>query len=228
MSSTPSPSLASSPCFADALDNAAATPDPRQVSDVARWRRSARARLIAERKALSVATHAHVSFLLSEHLRALITDLTGGVSGRVIAGYWPIRGELDLRPLLREWRMAGAQIVLPVVDTPSAPLIFRTWAPRARLQRGAWSIPVPPVTAPQLSPDIVLAPLVGWDVTGYRLGNGGGYYDRTLAVLPGRPQSIGVGLQAARLPTIYPQSHDVAMSHILTEQGPQPAWGAPR
>lgn len=226
MSSNPFPPPASSSCYAEEFDNATVTPDSRQASEVARWRRAERARLIAERKALSLATHAHISFLLSEHLRALVTDLTDGVSGRVIAGYWPIRGELDLRPLLREWRMAGAQIVLPVVDSTAAPLIFRSWAPRARLQRGAWSIPVPPVTAPQLTPDIVLAPLLGWDVAGYRLGNGGGYYDRTLAVLPGRPLSIGVGLQAARLPTIYPQPHDVKMMHILTEQGPQPASDA--
>ncbi len=225
MSSTPTPSFASPPCYAEELAqgaNGAVPHDSQQARDVVRWRRAERARLTSERKGLSVATRAHVSFMLSEHVRALITDLMDGVSGHVIAGYWPIRGELDLRPLLREWRMAGAQIALPVVERRAAPLIFRLWTPHASLLRGDWSIPVPPDSAPLVTPDVILSPLVGWDVEGYRLGNGGGYYDRTLAARTDDPLTIGVGLNAARLPTIFPQPHDVTMTHIVTEQGMQP------
>ena len=70
-------------------------------------------------------------------------------------------------------------------------------------------------------PDLTLAPLVGWDPAGFRLGYGGGYFDRTLAVLSPRPMTIGIGLQSARLATIFPQPHDIALDVILTEAGVQ-------
>jgi 5,10-methenyltetrahydrofolate synthetase len=85
--------------------------------------------------------------------------------------------------------------------------------------RGDWNIPVPPADAKQVTPDIALAPLVGWDRDCFRLGYGGGYFDRTLAVLKPAPFKIGIGYAAARLPTIYPQPHDIAMDLILTEDG---------
>ena len=92
--------------------------------------------------------------------------------------------------------------------------------------RGDWNIPVPPSDAPAVTPDIVLAPLVGWDGAGYRLGYGGGYFDRTLASLSSRPFAIGIGFQSARLPTIHPQPHDIALDVILTEAGVQVEKGA--
>jgi 5,10-methenyltetrahydrofolate synthetase len=87
--------------------------------------------------------------------------------------------------------------------------------------RGDWDIPVPPTDAERLVPAISLAPVVGWDSTGYRLGYGGGYFDRTLASLAPRPFAIGIGLQAARLATIFPQPHDIPLNVILTEAGVQ-------
>ncbi|HEY6918451.1 MAG TPA: 5-formyltetrahydrofolate cyclo-ligase, partial [Tabrizicola sp.] len=79
--------------------------------------------------------------------------------------------------------------------------------------------PVPPPDAPVLTPDIALAPLVGWTVEGYRLGYGGGYFDRTLAALSPRPFTIGIGFETACLPTIFPQPHDIPLDVILTETG---------
>ena len=84
--------------------------------------------------------------------------------------------------------------------------------------QGFWKIPVP-AEGPEVVPDIMLAPLVGWDDAGYRLGYGGGYFDRTLAAFAVRPLVIGVGLAAAQLPTIFPQPHDIAMDSIVTEAG---------
>ncbi|MDO5706472.1 MAG: 5-formyltetrahydrofolate cyclo-ligase [Paracoccus sp. (in: a-proteobacteria)] len=112
----------------------------------------------------------------------------------------------------------GAQVVLPVVQTPHAPLIFRRWTPDCRMVQGFWKIPVP-ADGPAMVPDVVLSPVVGWDDAGFRLGYGGGYYDRTLAALRPRPVVIGVGLQAARVATIFPQPHDIAMDVIVTETG---------
>ena len=86
------------------------------------------------------------------------------------------------------------------------------------MEQGVWKIPVP-VDGPEVTPDILLAPLVGWDEAGFRLGYGGGYFDRTLAALVARPMVIGVGLAATRIPTIFPQPHDSAMDRIVTEAG---------
>lgn len=217
----------SAPCLAREIPGAApdaAPPDPADPASVARWRRAERTRLIAARKALPGAVRARIDAALAGHLDDLAARLPGAIAGQVIAGYWPIRGEPDLRPLWRAWRQAGATIALPVVTAPSVPLTFRLHAPGARLVRGAWGIPVPPADAPEMTPDTVLAPLVGWDGDGFRLGHGGGYFDRTLAALTAAgapPVVIGVGLQGARLPTIHPQAHDIAMHHVVTEAGPQ-------
>ena len=86
------------------------------------------------------------------------------------------------------------------------------------MERGVWNIPVP-AHGPDIVPDIVMSPLVGWDRGGYRLGYGGGYFDRTLAALTPRPLTIGIGLDAARIATIFPQPHDIAMQVIVTETG---------
>lgn len=145
----------------------------------------------------------------------------GTIAGRVVAGYWPIKGEADLRPWLGLLHGQGAVIALPVVVQVAAPLEFRRWHPGTAMERGIWNIPVPPAGADSLRPEIALAPLVGWDCEGYRLGYGGGYFDRTLAATKPRPHVIGVGLQAARIGTIHPQPHDIPMDAIVTEGGLQ-------
>ena len=86
--------------------------------------------------------------------------------------------------------------------------------------QGFWKIPVP-AEGPEVVPDVALAPVVGWDAAGFRLGYGGGYFDRTLAALDPPAFAIGVGLDAARVPTIFPQPHDIAMDAIVTETGLQ-------
>ena len=192
--------------------------DPRQARDVARWRRAERARLAGLREGLGQAGRAQVSDRVAGHLGRVLTE--GDVErGCVLSGYWPIKGEPDLRPVLADLHRAGVTIALPVVETPAAPLIFRRWTPETKLAHGEWSIPVPPPEADLLLPDIALAPCLGWTDDCYRLGWGGGYFDRTLAALTPRPITIGIALSAARLPTIYPQPHDIPLDLILTEDG---------
>lgn len=217
---------ASPPCLAHELDPAWFDPlgvDPRQARDVARWRRAERARLLAARRALSVAKRERITQALAGQLSRLLAERFGALEGRVISGYWPIRGEPDLRPLMTEWHRAGAIVTLPVVEVKASPLVFRRWTPGMRMLRGDWNIPVPPPEAERLLPQIALAPLVGWAIdeggSCWRLGHGGGYFDRTLAALSPRPFTIGVGLAAARLATIYPQPHDVPLNAIVTEAG---------
>jgi 5,10-methenyltetrahydrofolate synthetase len=192
--------------------------DPDQARDVARWRRAERIRLAALREDLGQSGRAQVSDAIAGHLGACLAPQVAR-EGAVVAGYWPIRGEPDLRPLLSRLSEAGVTVALPVVETRAAPLVFRRWTPRMRMERGHWNIPVPPAEAERLVPDVVIAPCLGWDGGSFRLGWGGGYFDRTLAALLPRPVAIGVGLAAARLPTIYPQPHDIPMDAIVTEEG---------
>lgn len=215
---------ASPPCMAgevapDYFDPLAV--DPEQARDVARWRRAERGRLRAERQAMTVEERRAAGDALARHLRDLLAARFGGARGRVFSGYWPIKGEPDLRPLMADLHASGVTIVLPVVEVTHAPLVFRRWTPETRMVRGHWNIPVPPEDAEALAPDITLAPLMGWDGDGYRLGYGGGYFDRTLAAASPRPFAIGIGFQAARLATIHPQPHDIALDAIVTEAGVQ-------
>jgi 5-formyltetrahydrofolate cyclo-ligase len=97
------------------------------------------------------------------------------------------------------------------------PLLFRAWSRGAPLQRGVWKIPVPVEDAEVVQPDVVIAPVVGFDPACYRLGHGGGFFDRTLAVLPKRPRVFGVGYGEAAIATIFPQPHDIPMDLVVTE-----------
>ena len=217
-------SYASPPCMAAEVDPAYFDPlavDPQQARDVARWRRAERERLRAERMALRVEARAEIAAALARHLDTVLAAHAGEVAGRVVSGYWPIKGEPDLRPWLTQLHDRGADTALPVVETPGTPLVFRRWRPGMTMVKGHWNIPVPPDTSDRITPVIALAPLVGWDGEGYRLGYGGGYFDRTLAALSPRPIVIGVGFQSARIATIFPQPHDIRMSAIVTEEGVQ-------
>lgn len=181
-------------------------------ADIAQWRRAERARLIAARLALDAATRAAHTQLITAGLDALIGD----ADGKVISAYWPFRGEPDLLAWLRARRAAGARIALPVVVRKRAPLVFRLWEAGSRLAHGVWNIPFP-ADGGAIRPDIVIAPVVGFDPGCYRLGYGGGFFDRTLAALPPATIAIGVGHAASMIPTIHPQRHDVPMHHIITE-----------
>ena len=112
--------------------------------------------------------------------------------------YWPIRGELDLRGIARGHIEAGGATGLPVVVAKNEPVEFWSWEPTTAMQRGFWNIPVPHARR-CVTPDVLVIPLVGYDAAGYRLGYGGGFYDRTLAALTPRPFCIGVGFDDSQL-----------------------------
>ena len=212
---------ASPPCMAAEVDSARFDPqgvDPVRACNVKRWRRAERIRLAALREELGQSGRAQTAEAIAGHLGTYLAA-HGAQAGAVVAGYWPIRGEPDLRPLLSRLHEAGVTFALPVVETLAAPLVFRRWTPRMRMERGHWNIAVPPAAAETVIPGLVLAPCLGWDGGCFRLGWGGGYFDRTLAALAPQPFAIGVALAAARLSTIYPQPHDVPMDAIVTEKG---------
>ena len=177
---------ASPRCMAAEIDPAYFDPlavEPEQARDVARWRRAERIRLRAERDALSVADRQAAGAALAGHLTDLLAQRFGPLRGWVFSGYWPIKGEPDLRPLLSVLNAEGALVALPLVEVKSAPLAFRRWTPETRMVRGDWNIPVPPPEAEVVTPEISLAPVVGWTAEGFRLGYGCGCFDRTLGAV---------------------------------------------
>ena len=112
----------------------------------------------------------------------------------------------------------GARILLPVVVEKAAPLVFRRWRPGCRMERGIWDIPIP-AEGEAMSPEVVIVPLLGIDAAGFRLGNGGGYFDRTLAALYPLPRRIGVGQDFCQLPTIFPMPWDIPMQVAVLGDG---------
>jgi 5,10-methenyltetrahydrofolate synthetase len=188
--------------------------DEQQWRDVMRWRKAERQRLIQERMAMELALRRDHTRRIMAHLDAAIGD----VAGLVVSLYWPIRAEPDLREWMDALPSRNAVGALPVVVAKGQPMLFRAWKRGERLVPGVWNIPTP-ADGPEVVPDIVIAPIVGFDAACYRLGYGGGYFDRTLAAMRTPRRAIGVGYDRFRLRTIYPQAHDIPMDAIVTEAG---------
>jgi 5-formyltetrahydrofolate cyclo-ligase len=178
------------------------------------WRRSMRTDLRARRMAAPRSEREHIGSVLTDLLWDRFRELRDGCIGF----YWPFNGEADLRGLVGDALALGAEAALPVVVEKQQPLEFRAWRPGTKLERGIWNIPIP-AERNLVKPTVLLVPLVGFDRAGYRLGYGGGYYDRTLASMNPRPLTIGVGYELGRLETIYPQPHDIPLDAIVTEAG---------
>ena len=176
------------------------------------WRRSERKRLLALRLALSPAVRRAASRAIAEQVYAVL----GERPGITVGAYWPFQGEFDPRPLIDRLIAGGWRAALPAVVDRKGPLEYRRWRPGEPLVAGVWDIPVPEKREIAV-PDAVLAPLVGFDRQCYRLGYGGGYFDRTLAALAPRPLAIGVGFELSRIRTIYPQPFDIPMDVVVTE-----------
>lgn len=186
--------------------------DAAQWRDVLRWRKAERERLIATRLAIPAEERAR----MAERIAGGVDALVGDPKGRIVSLYWPFRGEPDFRPWIASITERGATAALPVVVEKGRPLIFRAYKPGDKLEKGVWNIPIPAEDR-QVIPDVVLSPVVGFDPQNYRLGYGGGFFDRTLAALPAKPLVIGVGYSSQAIPTIYAQPHDIPMDRIVTE-----------
>ena len=182
-------------------------------SEVKAWRKVERERLIAFRMALPPA----VRRAAGERIAAALCDIIAERPG-ILGVYWPFRAEFDPRPLVESLIATGGKVALPVVVDKKGPLEYRAWAPGDELVSGVWDIPVPE-RRDVVVPSAVLAPVVGFDRACYRLGYGGGYFDRTLAALTPRPWAIGVGFAAQAIDTIHPQPFDIPMDLIVTEAG---------
>jgi len=204
------------PCFLNELEaTGVVRPDSRQAMDVSRWRKAERERLISVRLQLSADYRAAQTAAMARDLNLLIPS----DSDTVVSVYWPIKAEPDFRPWMNAMSERGVHIALPVAIALGQPLIFREWRPNARMARGLWKIPYPADGA-EIVPSVVIAPLVGFDKNCFRLGYGGGFFDRTLARFAAIPLVIGVGYPGALIATIFPQPHDIPMDWIVTGSAP--------
>ncbi|MGV0950960.1 MAG: 5-formyltetrahydrofolate cyclo-ligase [Azonexus sp.] len=176
------------------------------------WRRALRQEMASRRTALAGAEHATLSARIVAHALAALAR------PKVAAFCWPIKHEPDVRSLLASWKGADVRAALPVVVAANEPLRFREWTPDTRLEPDRYGIPTP-TAGDWLTPDLILLPLNGFDSAGYRLGYGGGYFDRTLAALSPRPLAVGVGFEVNRVDSIRPEPHDQRLDWIVTESG---------
>jgi 5,10-methenyltetrahydrofolate synthetase len=176
------------------------------------WRRTMRRQMIECRSALSAEQHAEFSARIVTHIRAAFAPPL------VAAFCWPIKQEPDVRALLAAWQEEGVKAALPVVVAEQSALAFREWTAHSQMAVDRYGIPTPQ-DGDWLHPDLILLPLNGFDAAGYRLGYGGGYFDRTLAALAPRPLTIGVGFELNRLLSIRPEAHDQRLDWVVTEQG---------
>lgn len=191
-------------------------------NEIKAWRKARRSELIARRGAFEAGERQR----WNERVGALLEQLVPAAPGTVIGFCWPFKGEIDARFAVRHWREQGAVAALPEVVDKKGPLRFGEWWPGAPMKKGVYDIPVPDGTR-DLVPDVAIVPMNGFDERGYRLGYGGGYFDRTLAALERRVLAVGVSYEGLRLPTIYPQVHDIPMDFVVTEAGVYRAGGSP-
>jgi 5-formyltetrahydrofolate cyclo-ligase len=145
----------------------------------------------------------------------VLRDLALPVAATV-AGVWPLPGELDLRPLWHALHTRGHVIVLPRTPPRGAPLPFHVWTPGCAMLPEPFGTHCP--DGPPATPHMIFVPLLAFDRAGHRLGYGGGYYDRTLASLPGVP-SIGFGFAAQEVASVPVGPHDRALDRVVTEAG---------
>jgi 5,10-methenyltetrahydrofolate synthetase len=177
------------------------------------WRKQKRDELIAARMAAPQAAHADADAAVARRLDTCFDD----VDPCLVGAYWPFRREFNVLPALDRLIAQGFTVALPVVLGKGQPLEFRPWDRQTKLASGVYDIPYP-ADGPAVQPTMLIVPLVGFDDDGYRLGYGGGFYDRTLEAMNPRPFCLGVGFELGHLPTIHPLPHDIPMNAIATEK----------
>lgn len=177
------------------------------------WRKQQRSRLLKIRNQVSSTQQVALSHSVVEQLKQ-----SGWLKHRKsIAFFWPMQGEIDLRPMLTVLVKQGVTAALPVIVEKNQPLEFWQWLPDEALsQDGPWAISAPAVRRP-VNPELLLVPMLGFDDQGHRLGFGGGYYDRSIAAMQVPPLCVGVCGEFGHMQSIYPQAHDMPMHAIASE-----------
>jgi len=189
-------------------------------------RRDARNTLIAWRRSMAPEIRHAADTAIAMRVEALIAA-SGAIGNGTLGMFWPVRGEPDLRGPMARWHEAGYAISLPRVVAGERALEFGRWRPGSTMRMAEFAIPVPEPFEP-LQPTLLIVPCVGFDARGYRLGYGGGFYDRTLSRQP--VPAIGVAYDGCELERFVPGAHDRPLAAIVTETRtitPGRAGGAP-
>jgi 5-formyltetrahydrofolate cyclo-ligase len=148
----------------------------------------------------------------------LLTDLLRFHAGRILSGYMPMRTEIDCLPAMAVHAAAGGRVCVPVIPGKAVPLRFREWTPDGEMQDGPFGAKVP-ACGDWIEPEVLVVPLLSFDRRGYRLGYGGGYYDRTLRLLRGRRPTVAIGFAfaAQEVPEVPTEPTDERLDLIVTE-----------
>jgi 5-formyltetrahydrofolate cyclo-ligase len=192
----------------------------RQIMDKSQEKRALRKHLVEQR--LNMPDRMQRSDLLQRVMRIWLVNRPD----TVIGAYWPIKGEFDPLPALHRWKEDGElldepqprRIGLPVVDKLHKTLKFHAWFPGCYMEEDAYGIPKPKDTE-VIVPTLLFVPCVGYGTGGFRLGYGGGFYDRTLTTLQPKPYTVGLGFTNAFLEDMEPEPHDVPLDAILNDNG---------
>jgi 5-formyltetrahydrofolate cyclo-ligase len=195
--------------------------------DLADRKRACRAAALEAR----ARAHALAGATAGAKLAAGGLDFLGLGPGLAVSGFCSFGNEIDVVPLMVRLAGKGWRIALPVVIGRGRPLVFRAWAPGEPTVAGVWSIPVPLESAPEIEPDVLIVPMLAFDAAGYRLGYGGGFYDRTLSRLRAIKPVVAVGVAFAgqEVAHVPHGDHDEPLDWILTENGAsRPAAGSVR
>ena len=163
---------------------------------------------------------AHVGLKGTAGLDLAMRGLPPGLRSGAVSGFYPYLSEISVLELLGRLASAGWATALPVVVAKDEPLIFRRWSPGEALVSVLWGIQLPPGTALEVSPDVLLVPMLAYDARGYRLGYGGGFYDRTLAKLRASKKitAIGVAYSGQEVEEVPHDEHDQPLDWIMTER----------
>jgi 5-formyltetrahydrofolate cyclo-ligase len=174
-----------------------------------------RQQALARRDALPAAERAQAA----ESIAARAFPLAVAPSA-IVAGFMPMKSEINPLPLMRKLAAAGARLALPVVAGKGQPLIMRAWGFGEPLASGVWGIREPPAAAPVVAPDILIVPLLAFDRAGQRIGYGAGYYDMTIAALRAEKEVLAVGLAfaAQEIAAVPATERDAPLDLVLTER----------
>lgn len=175
-----------------------------------------RASALAKRDALSTETRIQAAMAIADHMKALSLQ-----PGQIVSGFWPIRSEIDIRPLMLALMQHGVRMALPVVIDKQT-IIFRAYERAAPLVKAGFGTMGPPEDAPVVDPTTMLVPLAAYDQHGNRIGYGAGHYDRAIAKLiasSAQPRLIGVGFDCQAVDEAPAEPHDVPLDAVLTESG---------
>jgi 5-formyltetrahydrofolate cyclo-ligase len=181
-------------------------------------KRAERTRALARRASAFARHGAGAGARLAEHGLGFLEVAPGAV----VSGFSAIRDEIDAGPLLASLAAEGYRLALPVMQGKGKPLLFRAWAPGDEMAAAVWGIAEPLQTQPLLEPDVVLVPLLAFDASGWRLGYGGGFYDRTLAGLRARKSivAVGIGYDELKVDAVPHLDYDQPLDWVLTPSGP--------